>query len=227
MAALDELIDQFYALNYPKGPITTHVQRGRVPADMVVSGPYPNRMVEWKLVERCRGIDPGFDSFEAEIGYKLPESFKLWSSRYYTLDCHTDILSLPASPTDDPFGELRDWFFRAYRPEHLGQIGLIPFGDEAAGAGPLCFDARSSASGSSDWPILYVDHDSPPDEAIGPIIFSSFHKLLECCVHYLSGPGTDYWSRRERIPDFLELDPTGAGGPGQEYWETWIEDEEM
>lgn len=224
MPDLDELIDRFYALNYPKGPIVTRVQRGRVPADMVISGPDPRtRMVEWKLVERCRGIDPGFVSFEAEIGYKLPESFKLWSSRYYTLDCHTHLMSLAASPTNDPFGELRDWFFKAYRPEQLGQIGLIPFGDEGIGIGPLCFDTRHSSS--TDWPIRYVDHDSSPEDAIGPIIFSTFHKLLECYVHSLSGNGTDYWSCIERIPDFFVLDPTGAGGPGREYWDAWLEDE--
>lgn len=228
MANLDELIDRFYALNYAKGPLFTYVARGRAPADMVISGPTLSGRIEWKLVERCPGIDPAFESFEAEIGYRLPESFKLWNSRYYTLDGHAHILYLPTSPTNDPFGQLRDYFFN-YRPENLSQIGLIPFGEERIGIGPLCFDTRQT--NSVDWPIRYFDHDSSSDDAIddaiGPIIFSSFYKLLECCVHYLSGPRADHWSCLERIPDFFELDPAGAGGPGREYWEAWLEDEEM
>lgn len=224
MTDLDELIDRFYELNYPKGSLFTSMFMHRfdgVPADMIVSDPNPHGRFEWKLVERSRGIDPSLDSFEAEIGHKLPEAFKLWNSRYYTLEGYAHILYLPTSPTHDPFREMRSLFFD-FRPEDVSQIGLIPFGEERLGIGPLCFDTREP-NPAADWPICYFEHDFP-DDAIGPVIFSSFHKLLECCVHYLSGPGTDDWSRKERIPDFFDIDPTGAGDPGREYWEGWLED---
>ncbi len=219
---LNVLIEEFYRLNYADKPLVTSFYSHDIPADMVITGPNLHRRVEWRLVKRYDYIDPRFEDFEAEIGYRLPESFKLWQSRYYILDGYAHILSLPISPTNDPFWELRHRFFN-FRPEHVGQKGLIPFGEERIGIGPLCFDARHSVP-EADWSILYFDHENPdPDEAIGDMLFSSFEKLLACCVHYLSLPGDD-WAKQERIADFFEIDPTGAGGPGREYWEEWLED---
>lgn len=220
---LEMLIERFYQLNYGDKPLVTHLPLHNIPEDMLISGPNLHRRIEWKLIERYKGVDPRFKEFEEEIGYRLPESFKLWQSRYYILDGHAHILYLPISPTNDPFGELRDLFFN-WRPEHVSQRGLIAFGEERLGIGPLCFDARQRLP-ESDWPILYFDHENPdPDDAIGPVLFSSFEKLLACCVHYLSGPGTDDWTRKEQIPEFFDIDPSGAGGPGREYWEEWLED---
>ena len=53
---------------------------------------------------------------------------------------------------------------------------------------------------------------------MGPIIFSSFTKLLECTTHFLEQKDKHPF---EIFPDFKEIDPEGAGKDGADYWDMW------
>jgi hypothetical protein len=150
------------------------------------------------------------------IGMRFPELFKEFFCRYHTLDLDLAFLRLAPSPSNDPLGPLAAESFE-YPEETARQIhglSLLPFGSEAfMDAGPICFDLRGEVD-CDDPPVCYWDHDFDGTERqIGPRIFSSFSKLLECAIRkFRHGP------RAKTIDEFIAIDPKGAGGTGREYW---------
>jgi hypothetical protein len=218
-----DLIDQFYNTVYKaRTPLKT-VYAVNTPHDMIVGNePDSEGWIEWRLIRRSETIDPALAEFEQEIGHPLPHLFKQWHSRYYTLDGDIGIARLPEIPSNDSLRPLRTTYRCFFPDERLYNMGLIPFGNEAMmDAGPLCFDTRVSIS-DANWPIIYWDHEwANTNREIGPAIFSSFGKLLECAIHYWAPGIQDGKMRTKRIRDFFEIDPTGAGGPGKSDWKTW------
>lgn len=216
----DLIEDLFRAHALLKGPLCC-VLTDRTPTNMIVrtSTDSPG-WIEWRMVRQPPAAQDRYDSLEAELGCRFPDSFKSWHSRYYTLDMDIEIARLPSSPSNDPLGPLCQRILGGDRPRELG---LVPFGDEGMmDAGDLCFDARAPRD-DADWPIVYWDHEweRSPHE-IGPTIFSNFAKLLECAIHFLQGDHR-FGARRHRIAGFFDIDPDGAGGPGREYWQTWLQ----
>jgi hypothetical protein len=219
-----DLVERFYETVYAAlAPLWT-VLTPSTPSEMLISGePDAYGWVEWKLIRRSEGIDPALVEFEQELGHRLPQLFKLWHSRYYTLDGGIAIVRLPSIPSNDPLRSLRKQ--GGFLPERLYEM-LIPFGTEGMlDAGPLCFDIRNPVP-DADWPIRYWDHEwNGTEREIGPVIFSSFGKLLECAIHYWL-PGALGWeTQRSRISGFFDIDPDSAGGPGRDYWEGWLVDD--
>jgi len=51
---------------------------------------------------------------------------------------------------------------------------------------------------------------------MGPVLFSSFRKLIECATFYLEQAQL---SEEERIRAFFDLDRGGAGAEGRDSWE--------
>jgi hypothetical protein len=168
----------------------------------------------------------------------MPPSFKEWYGAFFTLDMDISVIRLPANPSSAPLQPLEELTAESDPVyEAARSLGLIPFGDEAMmDAGPLCFDGRGG-SDPDRWPVTYWDHEwEGTDQQIGPPIFSSFEKLIECCTHYMNAaadakasPTSDggeeddpVKARGEWISSMIALDPNGAGGPGRAYWDCWI-----
>lgn len=219
------------------GPLVT-VQTARTPPEMVIGPDRRSRgWVQWRLLPCDVDLEPRFLELEHRCGHAFPATFKRWYSSCFTLDMDLSVVRLPANPSNAPLVPLAEIALgssvHSARPLELG---LLPFGDEAMmDAGPICFDTRDGGA-PDNWPIRYWDHEynSTPEE-VGPVIFSSFGKLTECCTKYM----LCFAAVRERLPDasdewldhrgeciraMMEADPSGAGGPGREYWGQFLED---
>lgn len=178
---LDDLIERYYRLRYMRQP-NWMVLEG-VPEEMRVGAPNKNGWIQWKLLPWSRGIAPGFEQLEQEIGVMLPFSYKLWYSRYYQVDGDLSFIRFPETSPENPFAELRKEIFDSWWPERIKGIGLISFG--SIDYGSFCFDTRHNEK-SSDYPIVFWDHDwIDSDKEIIPTKFSSFRELLEYCVQSL------------------------------------------
>lgn len=209
--SLDELIDEFYRVRYKRQMPLYMVLTADTPTEMIIGrSPDTTDWIEWKLLERSNDIDPAFTVFEKEIGHKLPESFKRWHSRYYTLDGDISIVRLPEIPSNNPFGDLRSQMFDQYLPEALSKRGFIPFASDGNDVGPLCFDS-SMIIDDNEWPIYVWDHEGDDSDKYLKLIFSNFRKLLECCTHLYGGQLAGYGELAEGISGFSVIDPEGAG----------------
>lgn len=225
MSDLDVLIESFYKLNYSekKNPfiLNARIYNG-IPEDMITSRKEENYgRVRWKLKKHRDDINPEFNTLEKEVGFGFPKSFKLWYSRYFTLNGSTHICHLPIAPSNDPMYGLRQEIFNSWLPEEIRKSGLVMFGTERNSIGPLCFDVRASVE-EDDYPIVIWDHEYP-ENRISPPIFSSFTKLLECYVYYLSGDSTELTNQDKRTMQFAEIDPLGAGQAEEWYWRHWYD----
>lgn len=184
------------------------------PNEMRVGETNESGWAKWKLIPGT--LTPtSYQQLEQKYNVKFPESFIDWHRSYFFLDGDCGLIRLPASNPLRPLAELEnelDWFI----PTQLVPYKLYPFGQEGNDAGPLVFDARMPCK-DNEYPIRWYEHEFGGElEGLGEIIFSSFTKLLECMTHYLSELDT----RRnfEIIPDFLTIDPEGAGRYGRDYW---------
>jgi hypothetical protein len=185
------------------------------PAEMLVGTPTSSNWIEWKLLFRSTGIDPAFATFEQEMGVVFPHMFKLWHSRYFTLDGgiggvgENAVISgiyLPAIPSNDPFGPLRFEMTEMDFPEKQRARGFVPFAS-AWDVGPLCFDTSADVK-DADWPIYIWDHE---DEDDIHIVFSSFRKLLECCIYNCGRMPPGYTRLPPGKEGMKSIDPTGYG----------------
>jgi hypothetical protein len=202
---ISELIEEFYRACYGHRPMKM-VWTSDTPRDMMVhpDDEDENEWFEWKLVERSQGIAPGFEDIEKECGHALPESFKQWHSRYFMLDGDLGMVRLPEIPSNDPFGRLREIMF-GYEPASLIAQGLVPFAYDGNDGGALCFDTRKPAE-NNEWSILFHDHEWNEIERM-EIVFTSFRKLLECCIHVWDGTLMDYPGIEPRYKGFAQIDP--------------------
>ena len=79
---------------------------------------------------------------------------------------------------------------------------------------------------------MFWDHEWVGDEQeIGPM-FSSCRKMFEC-LSLVAATDFDFIyhdddddslllsKKRERLTEFLSLDPDGSGGPARQYWTCW------
>jgi len=189
-----------------------------VPVEMILTEEDEKGWFGWKLIKGTLS-EEDYQKVENEFNIKLPKSFVEWHKEYFFLDADTSILRLPTSNPNLPLGEIKEdlnWFIA----EQLIPQKLYPFGDEGNDAGPLVFDGRVDKK-DNEFPIRVYDHEFGGDlEGLSEIIFSSFEKLLECLTHYM----TELKTRKnfEIIPDFFNIDPTGAGLTGVAYWLSWI-----
>jgi hypothetical protein len=230
MSSIDDAFFEAYERHF-----STHVavRTERTPEDMVVRE-LDVGWIEWRLLPGGRAVREVLDEVERVSGLCLPPSFRRWYGSRHTLSMDIGLVRLPANPSNDPGRPLldrlatRSGLASAARPLELG---LTPFGEEAhMDAGPLCFDRRRGGDPDA-WPITYWDHDFVGSEReIGPILFSSFDRLLIACTAYLQrfveAREREEGRLNEHLPEILEAlldaDPEGAGGPGREYWKVLL-----
>ena len=168
---------------------------------------------EWKLA-KGNLQDSDYKRIEEEYQIQLPPSFIDWHEAFFFCDGDCMIAQLPASSPYEPLALLKAQL--DYGGDLISQ-GLYPFATDGNGVGnPLVFDARHPVVGN-EFPIRVYDHEFVDDlNGLGEIIFSSFSKMLECLTYFLSRPKE--LESGEAVRGFFDIDPTGAGGPGQDYW---------
>jgi hypothetical protein len=197
------------------------------PNKTVYTEDFPNEMkasqrdsegwIAWKPI---KGTLQENDYTEVEKVFDIlfPKSFINWHKAYFFLDGDCSIIKLPASNPMRPLEDIKktlDW----YIPQQLIPQKLYPFAYEGSDIGPLVFDGRQPMS-ENDFPVRVYDQEFGGDiEGLSDIIFSSFGKLLECVTYYL----TEKRKRKdfEIIPEFFQIDPSGAGNGGVDYWLNW------
>jgi len=226
MEDLDALIDAFF-LGYERAyaPLRT-VYTPALPEELLTGAPDAFGWVGW---EPRSSAEPEPDDAEIErlTGVELPPSYRRWHARYRTLDLELGPFRLFGAQPPDTLARIREAIDGTERATRLRQLRLVPFGsEEVHDAGPLCFDGRAFAP-DGELPIVYWDQErwteedpeAAPDEELGPVVFSSFPRLLACAVHLLGAPVGDPVARARRILDFTRIDPEGAGSEGGfAYW---------
>lgn len=175
--------------------------------------------IEWKLLPGNFSADLYHD-LEKKYNVIFPESFINWHRSHFFMDAQTEILNLPYSNPDRPLQELEAELNNFISAELIPQK-LYPFGSEGNDMGPLVFDGREPKP-NNEFPVRVYDHEAGGDlKGLSPVIFSSFTKLLECQIHFLTGLKS-HRKNYEIIPEFFTLDPDGAGAAGKDYWNGWI-----
>lgn len=189
----------------------------RVPREMLLSNIDEEGYYQWRLLDGTLQQED-YAELGHKFGVKFPGSFIEWHRTYYFIEGDCSILRLPFSSPAKPMGELieyLDWPLA----EVLIKQNLYPFAFEGNDTGPLVFDGRRPIA-NNEFPIRVYDYDYGGDpEGLSEVIFSSFPKLIECLTHYMNE--IKEREREEITPEFFQIDPKGAGGPGVNYWLGW------
>ena len=167
---------------------------------------------EWKLAKgTLNNID--YKQIEEQYHVQLPASFIDWHKAFFFCDGDCQLVRLPTSYPRELLDDLRA---QMNYGEDLINLKIYPFASDGNDTGPLVFDARNPVA-DNEFPIRVYDHEFGDDlNGLSEIIFSSFSKMLECLTYFLSRPKT--MESGEAVRVFFDIDPTGAGGPGQDYW---------
>lgn len=210
------LIDRFFKA-YSDWAILHTVYSTKYPKEMLTSEVDKDGWVAWHPISGTLQ-EAQYKEIEDRFHVKFPVSFINWHKAFFFLGCDCSIIRLPSSNPNEPLKEIiknLDW----YIPEKLIPQGLYPFASEGNDMGPLVFDARCSAE-DNEYPIRAYDHEYMGSvNGLTDIIFSSFAKLIECLTHYLVEIKTR--PNFEIIPDFFNIDSSGAGKTGIDYWLGW------
>ena len=213
MTDLNQKFLDAYSAVFPRKTVYTD----SFPLDMKASEKDNEGWIEWKPITGT--LQPSdYHELEKQFGVLFPKSFIAWHRANHFLDADCAVIRLPSSSPTKPLESLKqtlNWFI----PEQLIPQQIYPFADEGNDTGPLVFDGREPMP-DNEFPIRVYDNSYGGDlDGLSEIIFSSFQKLLECLTHYL----TELKTRKnfEIIPDFFQIDPTGAGNTGVDYWLSW------
>ena len=211
-------IDQFFRAYLEAFP-PKKVYTNEMPKEMMASPVDDDGWFEWCLI---RGTLPEEDygNLEKQFNIQLPRSFVTWHRSYFFLDGDTSLMRLPYSNPAKLLDEIRtllDWFI----PQQIIPQKLYPFASEGNDMGLLVFDGREQQN-NNEFPIRIYDHDYDGDlDGLSEVIFSSFHKLIECLTHYFQE--LKHRKNFEIIPDFFQIDTEGAGKSGKDYWKEWAD----
>jgi len=214
---MKDIIEEFFTAYWTPGMKSVYTDK--ISKEMMISTVDNDGWYEWKLIPGNLTPDH-YRKVEAKFKVTFPDNFIEWHRRYFFTDCDCSIIRFPNSLPTQPLKELEnllDWDI----PRQIIPLELVPFADEGNDAGILIFDTRNKTN-KSDFPIRVYEYEHEGHlNGLSEIIFSSFSKLLECLTHYLIE--TKHKKYFEVIPDFYEIDPTGAGFTGISYWNDWIE----
>ena len=172
------------------------------------------------------------DELECSIGYSFPPLYREFLRTYHFRSFDTPILRFYPHPPLTWQEELNAMYHRAWLPERILGMGLIPFGDERmADAGPVCFDVTRNAA-NGDCPVVFWDHDWVGTKKERRPLFSSSEAMFRCLAFYAEqeidfmwgdegDPPAELCRKQSLLAQFLALDPSGAGGEARGYWTSW------
>jgi hypothetical protein len=215
---MDEIINIFFIAYFNYSRLRSVYGEKKTPKNMMATAVDEAGWYGWKPITGTL-TDNDYYKVEQKFGVKFPKSFIAWHKKYFFLDCSCQLMGLPVSSPTEPLQQIIDNLDYSLA-EDLIEAKLYPFGDEGNDAGPLVFDGRHEVE-DNEYPIRVYDHEYGGDmEGLSETIFSSFPKLLECFTHYIQELATR--KNFEIIPDFFQIDPTGAGQTGKDYWLSWV-----
>lgn len=213
MSTISEQFLLAYLSAFPRRTVFT----AKTPREMMVSSVDDSGWFEWKPIPGNLPLS-AYREIERAFNVKFPNSFIQWHKEFFFLDGDCSLIRLPESNPIEPLQEVKknlNWFI----PQQLIPQSIYPFGSEGNDSGPLVFDARQGLI-NGDYPVCVYDQDFGGDlEGLSTPIFSSFSKLLDCIIYFMTALKTK--ERHEIIPGFFEIDPDGAGKSGLDYWLTW------
>ena len=176
--------------------------------------------------------DADLNALERETGLTFPPLYRDFLQYQHFVSLTETGVRFEPHVCDDWKESLRKAYFHSGPRERIIGVGLLPFGQEAyMDAGPVCFDTRHRLR-DGDCPIVFWDHEWVGDEQEINPMFSSCRKMFQCLSLVAATdfdfiyPGQDddpslLSKKRERMAEFLSLDPDGAGGPARKYWTCW------
>ncbi|RDC54769.1 hypothetical protein DU508_19900 [Pedobacter chinensis] len=209
-----EIIENFFRQLFRRD-LRTVFKAENTPAEIMASTVDSEGWYEWKPLIGTLKLDD-YKVIEQKFNIIFPKSFIEWHKAHFFLDGDCTLLRLPHSSPNEPLQEIIDIIDNDIAKD-LIKLGLYPFGQEGNDAGLLIFDGRVEVMGN-EFPIRFYDYDGNT-EGISEIIFSSFFKLLECITYFFKEIETR--KSYEIIPEFLSIDPEGAGRTGVDYWLRW------
>lgn len=133
---------------------------GEIPAEMLDDTIKPNN--DWKGWKPTKSIieDSDLEKLEAKIGYKLPQSYKIFLKykHFYELRIPDHAVSFPSHLPDKNLSSLLEYVFEYMDPDQLIGKGYIYFAD-FCDYGLLCFDTNEKVE-KEEYPIVYIDHEN-------------------------------------------------------------------
>lgn len=205
---------------------------GGLPSDMIDSSVKPqDDWLGWQPVPSTVADDE-LDELERETGIQFPPSYRALLKYRHFIDLTELGCRFERHPSEGWHEVLRAAYFQSWPQERILGIGLLPIGSETfMDAGPVCFDSRSRGV-DGDCPVVFWDHEwvETPRE-IRPL-FSSGRKMFECLAfatktdvrfvsHFEDDNLSELSEKKQLLRQFLDLDPTGAGGLARDYWTSW------
>ncbi|RPD46832.1 hypothetical protein DNI29_11770 [Hymenobacter sediminis] len=212
---MNDITAKFFQAYWQPGMMEVYTED--VSAAMMAGPVNEDGWFEWKLAEGTL-LDAEYERLAKAHGVLLPPSFIDWHKAFFFCDGDCFIARLPPSLPNEP---LRHLAAELKTGEYLDLTtqGLYTFAQANNDAGPLVFDARQPVE-NNEFPIREYEHDagnySGDLAGLSEVIFSSFSKMLECLTFFLNRPKA--MDQTEAVRAFFTIDPTGAGGPGREYW---------
>jgi len=191
------------------------------PKEMMDSPVGDDGYYKWKPIEGALSYDD-YHGLEKRFNVIFPRSFIEWHKRYFFLNCSCRIIDLPFSSPKQPLQDIIDNFDYDVSKD-LAKSKLFIFAEDNDEIGPYVFDAREPRD-NNEFPIRIYDYEYVGDlDGLSEVIFSCFTKLLECITYLLQNINTSPLS--EILPEFLRIDPEGAGKTGVDFWLERIEAE--
>lgn len=185
------------------------------------------------------GLAPGtvtnseLDEIEQSVGLSYPPLYRHFLKVHHFTSFDCVILRFESHPKETWKQKLDTLYHRAWSPDRLLGVGLIPFGMESlAEAGPVCFDTRDR-SRIPDYSVVVWDHDWVGSEKEISPLFSSSEAMYRCLLFFATqeinffyhdekvDPAEELEIKRKLLRDFLDLDPLGAGSQAIDHWTAW------
>jgi hypothetical protein len=177
----------------------------------------------WHLVPSTV-TEADLDGLEAELGLQFPPIYRCFLEYMHFVDLAAFGLDFERHLPEEWQARLRD-LYRAFDPQRIVNIGLLPFGSERlADAGLVCFDTRRRRP-DGDAPVVIWDHEWVETEKEIVPLYSSARKLFECQLFFVESEiDIHNWEETEPtrahravVEEMLAIDPEGLGGPGRRW----------
>ncbi|GGH21947.1 SMI1/KNR4 family protein [Mucilaginibacter phyllosphaerae] len=210
---MDNIIKKFFDTYFKRNAPLFAGYTQHTPKEMMVSSVDNEGYYRWKPIDGTLNHDD-YRKIEKKFKIKFPESFIKWHKSYFFLSGSSPVVYLPNSSPTQPLQDIIDNLDNDLSEELIAQK-LYPFATDDNDIGFFVFDAREDKA-DNEYPIRLYDHEYGGDlEGLSEILFSSFSKLLECLTYAMENHNEQI---HEILPEFIRIDPEGAGKDGIDFW---------